>query len=66
MLLLDSGDLFFKKFSTPPPESEIKRLSEKVRLMLKRFELIGYHKDIELAQTISGIHIIIEAIPDLI
>lgn len=41
--LLDSGDLFFKKFSTPHPESEIKRLSERARLILKSFELMGYH-----------------------
>jgi 2',3'-cyclic-nucleotide 2'-phosphodiesterase (5'-nucleotidase family) len=40
---LDSGDLFFKKFSTPLPENEIKRLSEKARLILKSFELMDYH-----------------------
>jgi 2',3'-cyclic-nucleotide 2'-phosphodiesterase (5'-nucleotidase family) len=40
---LDAGDLFFKKFSTPPPENEIKGLSEKARLILKSFDLMGYH-----------------------
>ena len=43
MLLLDAGDLFFKKYSTPNPENEIKGLSEKARLILKSFNLIGYH-----------------------
>jgi 2',3'-cyclic-nucleotide 2'-phosphodiesterase (5'-nucleotidase family) len=43
VLLLDSGDLFLKKFSAPHPESEIKRLSERARLILKSFELMGYH-----------------------
>ena len=43
ILLLDAGDLFFKKFSTPYPENEIKGLGEKARLILKSFDLMGYH-----------------------
>jgi len=37
------GDLFFKKFSNPYPENEIKGLGEKARLILKSFDLMGYH-----------------------
>jgi len=37
------GDLFFKKFSVPIPENEVKRLQEKARLILKGFDLMGYH-----------------------
>jgi len=40
---LDAGDLFFKKFSTPYPENEIKGRAEKARLILKSFDLMGYH-----------------------
>ncbi len=40
--MLDSGDLFFKKFSASYPESEIRRLEEKARLILKSFNLMGY------------------------
>jgi len=40
---LDAGDLFFKKYSTPHPENEINGLSEKARLILKSFNLMGYH-----------------------
>jgi len=40
---LDAGDLFFKKVSAPHPESEIKRLEEKARLILKSLNLMGYH-----------------------
>lgn len=43
MLLLDAGDLFFKKFSAPQLEGEIKKLEEKARLILRSFELMGYH-----------------------
>ncbi len=43
ILLLDAGDLFFKKYSTPCPEGEIKGLSEKALLVLKSFDLMGYH-----------------------
>jgi 2',3'-cyclic-nucleotide 2'-phosphodiesterase (5'-nucleotidase family) len=40
---LDAGDLFFKKYLTPHPENEINSLSEKARLILKSFNLMGYH-----------------------
>ena len=40
---MDAGDLFFKKHSTPYPENEIKGLSEKAHLILKSFDLMGYH-----------------------
>jgi len=40
---LDAGDLFFKKYSTPHPENEINGLSEKARLILNSFNLMGYH-----------------------
>ena len=40
---MDAGDLFFKKFSTPYPENEIKGRAEKARLILKSFDLMGYH-----------------------
>jgi len=43
ILLLDAGDLFFKKYSTPCPEEEIKGLSERAHLILKSFDLMGYH-----------------------
>jgi len=43
LLLLDAGDLFFKKFSAPHPESEIQKLNEKAHLILKSFDLMGYH-----------------------
>lgn len=40
---MDAGDLLFKKFSAPHPQSEIKGLEEKARLILKSFNLMGYH-----------------------
>jgi 2',3'-cyclic-nucleotide 2'-phosphodiesterase (5'-nucleotidase family) len=40
---LDAGDLFFKKYSMPHPENETNGLSEKARLILKSFNLMGYH-----------------------
>lgn len=43
LLLLDAGDLFFKKFSVPYPENEIDGLKERSRLILKSFSLMGYH-----------------------
>jgi 2',3'-cyclic-nucleotide 2'-phosphodiesterase (5'-nucleotidase family) len=43
VLLLDAGDLFFKKFSPHHGESEIQKLNEKAHLILKSFELMGYH-----------------------
>src|SRR4030042_4792372 len=43
LLLLDAGDLFFKKFSGPHAEGEIQRLNEKAHLILRSFDLMGYH-----------------------
>src|SRR4030042_4070342 len=43
LLLLDAGDLFFKKFSAPHAEGEIQRLNEKAHLILRSFDLMGYH-----------------------
>jgi hypothetical protein len=33
--ILDAGDLFFKKFTQPIPEGELKMVSEKARLILE-------------------------------
>jgi 2',3'-cyclic-nucleotide 2'-phosphodiesterase (5'-nucleotidase family) len=41
-LALDAGDLFFKKFTLPIPENEVKMLSEKARVILGSFNLMGY------------------------
>lgn len=43
MLLLDAGDLFFKKFHVPHPENEREGLEERASLILKSLERIGYH-----------------------
>jgi 2',3'-cyclic-nucleotide 2'-phosphodiesterase (5'-nucleotidase family) len=42
VLVLDAGDLFFKKFSNSIPENELKKVSEKARLILEGFNLMGY------------------------
>jgi 2',3'-cyclic-nucleotide 2'-phosphodiesterase (5'-nucleotidase family) len=42
VLILDAGDLFFKKFSNPIPENERNPVSEKARLILEGFNLMGY------------------------
>jgi 2',3'-cyclic-nucleotide 2'-phosphodiesterase (5'-nucleotidase family) len=42
VLVLDAGDLFFKKLSNPIPENELKMVSEKARLILEGFNLMGY------------------------
>jgi len=41
ILVLDAGDLFFKKFTNPISENELKRVSEKARLILEGFNLMG-------------------------
>ncbi len=43
VILLDAGDLFFKKFSGSHAEGETEKLSQKAHLILKSFELMGYH-----------------------
>jgi 2',3'-cyclic-nucleotide 2'-phosphodiesterase (5'-nucleotidase family) len=42
MLLLDAGDLLFKKFSGPIPENESKMATEKALLMTESFNLMKY------------------------
>lgn len=42
LLVLDSGDLLFKKFSAPIPENELKTVSEKARLIIESLNLMGY------------------------
>jgi 5'-nucleotidase len=42
LLVLDGGDLLFRKFSNPFPESEIKMVNEKAHLIVKCFNLMGY------------------------
>ena len=42
ILVLDAGDLLFKKFTNPIPESEQNAMSEKARLILEGFNLMGY------------------------
>ncbi|MGZ3495763.1 MAG: hypothetical protein ACXU9M_13780 [Thermodesulfobacteriota bacterium] len=42
MLVLDSGDLLFKKHINPVPENEIKGIDEKAHLMIESFNLMGY------------------------
>ena len=41
ILVLDAGDLFFKKFTKPIPEDEVKRVSEKAQLVLEGLNLMG-------------------------
>jgi 2',3'-cyclic-nucleotide 2'-phosphodiesterase (5'-nucleotidase family) len=42
LLVLDSGDLLFKKFSNPFLENELKMAAEKANLIVKCFNLMGY------------------------
>jgi len=42
VLVLDSGDLLFKKYLNPIPENELKGISEKAHLMVESFNLMGY------------------------
>jgi len=42
VLVLDEGDLFFKKFTHPIPENELKKVNEKAQLILEVFNLMGY------------------------
>ena len=43
MLVLDAGDLLFKKFTNPIPENELKMMTEKARLIIESFNLMGYN-----------------------
>jgi 2',3'-cyclic-nucleotide 2'-phosphodiesterase (5'-nucleotidase family) len=42
VLVLDAGDLLFKKFSNPIPENELKMVSDKAYLIIESFNLMGY------------------------
>jgi len=42
ILVLDAGDLFFKRFSHPAPENELEAITEKARLIIDCFNLMGY------------------------
>jgi 2',3'-cyclic-nucleotide 2'-phosphodiesterase (5'-nucleotidase family) len=42
VLVLDAGDLLFKKFSNPIREDELKMVAEKAHLILESFNLMGY------------------------
>jgi 2',3'-cyclic-nucleotide 2'-phosphodiesterase (5'-nucleotidase family) len=42
ILVLDSGDLLFKRFFNPLPENELKGISEKAHLIIESLNLIGY------------------------
>ena len=42
MLVLDAGDLLFKKFSNPAPENELKMTTDKTHLIIESFNLMGY------------------------
>jgi 2',3'-cyclic-nucleotide 2'-phosphodiesterase (5'-nucleotidase family) len=42
ILLLDAGDLFFKKFASPHPKDELNGLTEKAHLIVESLNLMGY------------------------
>jgi 5'-nucleotidase/UDP-sugar diphosphatase len=42
ILVLDSGDLLFKRFFNPVPENELKGMSEKAYLIIESFNLMAY------------------------
>jgi 2',3'-cyclic-nucleotide 2'-phosphodiesterase (5'-nucleotidase family) len=42
ILLLDSGDLLFKKYFNPIPENEVKGMVEKANLIIESFNVMGY------------------------
>jgi 2',3'-cyclic-nucleotide 2'-phosphodiesterase (5'-nucleotidase family) len=42
LLVLDAGDLLFKKSPTPYPENEMEMVKEKASLIVKCFSLMGY------------------------
>ena len=43
VLVLDAGDLLFKKFSNPVQENEVKMVVEKACLIIEIFNLMGYN-----------------------
>ena len=42
MLVLDAGDLLFKKYSAPIPPKESKAATEKANLIIEAFNVMGY------------------------
>ena len=42
ILVLDAGDLLFKRVSTPVPENELKGMSEKAHLIIESFNSMAY------------------------
>jgi 5'-nucleotidase / UDP-sugar diphosphatase len=42
ILVLDSGDLLFKRYANPISENELKGMSEKAHLIIESFNLTGY------------------------
>ena len=42
VLVLDAGDLLFKKFSNPVQENELMMVTEKAQLIINSFNLMGY------------------------
>ena len=42
VLILDAGDLLFKKFSNPILENESKKVTDKAHLFIESFNLMGY------------------------
>jgi len=42
VILLDAGDLLFKKFSAPIPENELRAATQKAELIINSFSLMGY------------------------
>jgi len=42
ILVLDAGDLIFKKFAKPIPENELKMVTDKAHLLIESYSLMGY------------------------
>ena len=42
ILVLDAGDLLFKKFTGPVPENELPGLTQKAQVIIESFNLMGY------------------------
>ena len=43
VLMVDAGDLLFKKFAGPVPENELKTATQKAHLIVESLNLMGYH-----------------------
>jgi 5'-nucleotidase len=42
ILVLDAGDLLFKKYLNPPPENTLPGMAEKAHLIVESFNIMGY------------------------